>query len=447
MAEETGNVTIDFANQIIEHITALVDDKSSEASVWAQETIDAAGKRARDVEVDPLGIEINGAPIKPGLPTRPTLPAAPEAGAMAQAPRINQPPQLPAAPDLPEPPDLGNLDADDMLNEFSTVSGDLIAELKAALIEFADRWFPPGQYLEKSTAWLERVIDGGSAINAQVEAALWERDRARLFAEAGRAKDDALTQWAGRGYALPPGALAHQVLAINLGVSNQLAQQSRDIAIKAHTDELENAKFAVQQAIALRTSAMSAAINFIQALASSMSQAIQLTTGKADAIARIASAKAAVFSAEADAMTRVFTAVSGAETEHYKAETGAQTDVFRAEVAGYQAKTGAQTSIYQAVTSAELDTFKATVSALTDMYRAETGASELGLRAKTASAQLDLDAQRANQAAELNQIQEKVKALAANAAQIAAQCAAAIQGLRMSASVSNGSQTSMQLKA
>ncbi len=445
MAEETGNVSIDFANQIIEHITALVDEKSDEASVWAQDTVTAARQQAGDVRA--TSVKTSGAPLKPGLPNRPTLPSAPVVGKMAAAPLLRRPPDMPAAPDLPDAPNLDGLNADDMVNEFSTIQGDLIAELKAALIDFAERWFPPGQYMEKATAWLERAIDGGATINAQVEAALWERDRARLTAEASRATDETLTLWAGRGYALPPGALAHQVLTINMGLSNALNQQSRDIAIKAHADEIESAKFAVQQAIGLRTSAMSAAINFIQALASSMSQAIQLTTGKADALARIASAKAAVFSAESDALTRTFGAVSSASTENYKAETGAQTDVFRAEVAGFQAKTGAETDAYRALTSAEIETYKTLAGALTDVYRAETGAADLDLRAKTATAQMDLEAQRANQSAELSQIQEQVKALAANAAQIAAQCAAAIQGLRMSAGVTNGSTTTMSIRA
>lgn len=440
MADPTGNVTIDFANQIIAHITALVDTKSAEASGWARDTVSAAGQAAQ--EVTAKAVTAPSMPSRPSLPSGPKVRAAPSAGSVSGAPLLQRPPALPVTPELPLPPDVGGLDADGMINEFRSIQGDLIAELKAALIEFAERWFPPGQYLEKATAWLERTIDGGSAVNAQVEAHLWERDRARLTAESARATDEALTLWAGRGYALPPGALAHQVAAIGLGLSNALSQQSRDIAVKAHQDEIENAKFAVQQAIGLRTSAMAAAVNFIQALASSMSQAIELTTGKADALARIASAKAALYGAEVDAKTKVFSAVAGAGTEHYKAETGAQADVFRAEVAGYQAKTGADTDAYKAETAAEADAYKALSGALVSLYQAETGAADIGLRAQTATAQMALEAGRANQQAQLAQIQEKVKALAANASQVAAQCAAAVQGLRMSASVGNSSNTS-----
>lgn len=171
MAEETGNVTIDFANQIIEHITALVDEKSAEASAWAQGTISAAKQQAGDVRA--LSVETMGAPIKPGLPAPPVMPTTPMVGQMAEPPLLRRPPDMPAAPDLPDAPNLDGLNTDDMVNEFRTIQGDLIAELKAALIEFAERWFPPGQYLEKATAWLERAIDGGATINAQVEAALW----------------------------------------------------------------------------------------------------------------------------------------------------------------------------------------------------------------------------------------------------------------------------------
>lgn len=443
MAEETGNVSIDFANRIIENMEELVDKKSAEASAWAEETIAAAREEPREVrslEVDPGSL-----PMKPGLPAMPMVRVAPTVGEMGQSPLLHRPPELPAEPVVPAVPDLGDLDTGDMVNEAKTIRIELIAELKAALVEFADRWFPPGQYLEKATAWLERAIDGGATVAVDVEAKIWERDRARLTAEATRATDEAMTMWAGRGFALPPGALAHQVLNIRQGLNNAMSQQSRDIAIKAHQDEIDNAKFAVQQAIGLRTAAMAAAVNFIQALASSMAQAIQLTSSQADALARIASAKAAVFSAEVDARTKVFGAVAGANTDLYRAETGARTDIFRAEIDGYRAKTSAEVDVYRAVTGVELDQFRAAASALVDFYRAETSAAELPLRARTATAQMDLEAKRANQASDLAQIQELVKAFASNSAQVASQTAAAIQGQRMNASVANNSTTSMSL--
>lgn len=446
MTVETGNVTIDFARQIIEHIKGLVDAKSQEASAWAGDTIGASRQGVQEVRPTEVLTAGGSGIAKPVLPAAPVLPSAPEIGIVAAAPLLNRPPDLPSTPLLPAVPDLGGLDAGDMVSETKSIQGDLIDELKQELIEFAERWFPPGQYLEKATAWLERALDGGATVAPDVEAKIWERDRARLTAEASRATDETLTLWAGRGYALPPGALAHQVLTINMGLSNALNQQSRDIAIKAHADEIESAKFAVQQAIGLRTSAMSAAVNYINALASSMSQAIQLSTSKADALARIASAKSTIFSAEVDGKTKLYTSVAGANADHYRAETGAQADIYRAEVEGFKAETGADVDVFRSIVAAEMDKFRAVSTAMTDMYRVESQVLDLDLRAKTTTAQLDLDAQRLNQAAELTRIQEQVRAFAANASQIASQCAAAIQGLRMSAGVTNGSQTTMQIK-
>ena len=91
----TGNITIDFAEQIIEHITALVDEKSDEASVWAQDTVTAARQQAGDVRA--TSVKTSGAPLKPGLPNRPTLPSAPVVGKMAAAPLLRRPPDMPAA--------------------------------------------------------------------------------------------------------------------------------------------------------------------------------------------------------------------------------------------------------------------------------------------------------------------------------------------------------------
>lgn len=445
---DTDNITISFAREIMDHVEALVDQKSAEASSWAQQTISATNERADPVAVTPVlsGGGSGSALAKPVLPSRPTLPGRPTIGSVAAAPQLRRPPDLPTTPVLPAVPDVGGLDAGSMVGEFKTVSGDLLEELKRSLDQFAAKWFPQGQYLESATAWLERALSGGATVDPSVEAQLWERDRARLTAEANRATDDALTTWASRGYALPPGALAHQVLTVRQGLTAQLSAQSRDIAIKAHQDDIEAAKFAVQQAVNLRATAMSAAINFIQALTTSATQALQLTTAKADALARIASVRATIFGAEVDGKAKLFAAVAGANTEHYRAETGAQADVYRAEVEGYRAETGAEVDLYRSVTTAEVDAYRTLSSALTDLYRAESSAVDLDLRARISNAQLDLEAQRANQAAQLSQLQARVQAFVANANQIASQCAAAIQGLRMGASVGNNSQTTLQIR-
>lgn len=442
----SDNVTIAFAEEIMDDIQRLVAEKSSDATAAAEATFVAAQQQADQVdpmEILPGGGSAIGKPVLPGVPT---LPSRPAIGDVTAAPLLRRPPDLPTAPTLPAVPDLGGLDSSDMIGEFKSVYGDLIAEMKQALEEFANKWFPPGQYLERATAWLERVLAGEGLVNADVESQIWERDRARLQAEANRASDEALTMWASRGYVLPPGALAHQLQTVRQGMTNALSQQSRDIAIKAHQDEIDGAKFAVQQAIGLRTAAASASVSFIQALTGSLNQALQLTTAKAETLARIANARSTIFSAEVDGKTKLYTSVAGANATHYTAEASAQADIYRAEVEGYKAETGADVDLYRAVSGSEMDAFRTLSAALTDLYRAESSAADLDLRARTSNAQLDLEAQRANQAAQLAQVQEQVRAMVAHASQIASQCAAAIQGLRMSAGVENSSQTTMQIR-
>lgn len=442
----SDNVTIAFAEEIMENIQRLVAEKSTEATASAEDTFAAAQQQAD--RVDPMEILPGGGSVigKPVLPAPPGLPSRPTIGTVTAAPALRRPPDLPIAPTLPAVPDLGGLDSGDMVSEFKSVYGDLMAEMKQSLEEFAAKWFPPGQYLERATAWLDRVLAGGGLVDAAVESHIWERDRARLQAEANRASDEALTMWASRGYALPPGALAHQLLTVRQGLTNALSQQSRDIAVKAHQDEIDGAKFAVQQAIGLRTAAASAAVSFIQALTASLNEALQLTTSKAETLARIASARSTIFSAEVDGKTKLYTSVAGANADHYKAEASAQADIYRAEVEGFKTETGADVDLYRAVSGAEMDAFRTLSAALTDLYRAESSTADLDLRARISNAQLDLEAQRANQAAQLSQVQEQVRAMVAHANQIASQCAAAIQGLRMGASVQNQSSTSLQIR-
>jgi len=77
---------------------------------------------------------------------------------------------------------------------------------------------------------------------------------------------------------------------VRQGLTNALSQQRRGIAVQAHQDEIDGAKFAVQQAIGLSTAAASAAVSFIQAPTASLNEALQLRTSKGQTPARSARA-------------------------------------------------------------------------------------------------------------------------------------------------------------
>lgn len=262
-----------------------------------------------------------------------------------------------------------------------------------------------------------------------------------------------MTAFAARGYVLPPGSLVHSVLMVRQGLTNAVSQQSRDIAIKAHQDELENARLAVQQAIGLRGAAMSAAINYMQALAVAPQIATTLANAQIDGQTRIAAAKADLFRTVTGAKTDIYRAVAGVESDVYKtitgaqsdffkAEAGAKSDLYRAQVDGWRAGVTADADVYRAVTSAEADAYRTLVDAMTRLYATDAQVAQVPLDAVFKKAGIDFNVADSNLKAKLAMVGEKVKAAVAAAQQVATQASAALNNLNVNTSVSNGTTTS-----
>lgn len=362
-----GKALINAMWSIVQMKSALADDKTNEAIALADgdyfiEAENLGQGIAEGIEDFKNSVTRPDMPAAPVRQQAPVVPAQLDAPTLPYLPTLGPAPSIPVPPGLDAPPDLGELDIDQMQTLYWENRDEIMEMLKAAFREYMADWFPAGNYFEKATAWLERALgDGGASINLDVENALWERDRARLTAEAARAEDEAMTAFASRGYVLPPGSLAHGVLTIRQGLTNALSQQSRDIAIKSHQDELDNARLAVQQAIGLRGAAMSAAINYMQALAVAPQIATTLANAQIDGQTRIASARADLYRTVTGAKTEIYRAVAGVESDVYKTITGAQSDFFKAEV-------GAKSDLYRA----QVDGWRAGITAEADVYRAVT---------------------------------------------------------------------------
>lgn len=202
----------------------------------------------------------------------------------------------PAKPDLPlDDPEEGR----EIYDEAYTQIGNLIEQ---GFKDFLSQNFPTGPFWNKALAWLERAIDGGTGVDADVERQIWERDKARFLAQSAQAEAEAMAAWANRGFPLPPGALVGAVQGIRLDASRQLAGQSRDIAINAFRAELENTRFAVQQVLELRLRAISAAGEYIRTLVLGPQTAMQLATGLVGLKTDLARSLTAMYQAEVAAL-------------------------------------------------------------------------------------------------------------------------------------------------
>jgi hypothetical protein len=161
----------------------------------------------------------------------------------------------------------GDLTADPGSTFLSNLGADaaaLTAQLSNIFTGFLDTYFPrAAPALQSAEAWLERVLNvGGTGIKPEIEDQIWQRARTRELREADRTIDAARTEFAARGFTLPPGALAGRIMEAQGAASDRASAISRDIAIKQAEMELETVKFAVQQTLQLRVSSIQAALEY-----------------------------------------------------------------------------------------------------------------------------------------------------------------------------------------
>lgn len=183
------------------------------------------------------------------------------------------------------------------VNSSSTVTAMLGAEFNSLI---QTRFPGISSYTMPAESWVQRALtQGGSGIDANVEAQLWARDRARILAETHRASDEAAATWIGRGFSMPPGMLVHQLQTIDREGRDRIGESSRTQAIKSFEAELENIQLAVKQAFDARVAGVNAAIEYMKVM----------IAGPADEVQR-----------------------GQLENEKYRALTAALTETFRANV-------------------------------------------------------------------------------------------------------------------
>lgn len=184
----------------------------------------------------------------------------------------------------------------------------IIDKLVVLFANYITTYFPSNAAsLSATETWLQNSIDnGGTGINAAVEAQIWERDRSRILDEANRADEEVKALWATRGFPLPPGALTYQTAMIQQKAQDAISAASRDTAIKVFQTEVEGIRFAVESAIKLRQVAVSSAGDYIKAMAGSQQIAQALVTSQSELQARLITAAASFYNADIQAAEAMF---------------------------------------------------------------------------------------------------------------------------------------------
>lgn len=242
--------------------------------------------------------------------------------------------EVPVKPILP---DMSG-DADKAESIFRSYYGELYDKMVGGFEDYIKKYFPDPDFYREALKWCNKaIVQGGTGIRPSVEAALWERNRARITNEFTSADAQAEREWAARGFPLPPGALAGQKAQIRVAAARELAGSSREIAIEAFKVEVENTRFAVEQLLNWRKAALDAAGKYIAALAGAPETAMKLATGLANIKGDLARALTALYQAEVAALEpRVRMAITDAELQQRASEANmkAQVDMIQAKLQG-----------------------------------------------------------------------------------------------------------------
>lgn len=196
---------------------------------------------------------------------------------------------------------------------------------------FNQDWsFEPAAYekvlLDELHATLLPMLQAKRALPEAIEDAIFQKGRSRIEVETNRNVEQAMSEFAARGFAEPPGQLAGRVQEIRQGGSNQVAEFSRDAAIKQFEETLANLRFAITQGAALEGV-------FIQLHIEEQRFALQAATFQRESALAVLNARITVFNARQQAY-----ATDAQVFESRLRASLAIIEVYRAQIEGERAR-------------------------------------------------------------------------------------------------------------
>ena len=171
----------------------------------------------------------------------------------------------------------------------------IVAMLGDELDDFFAKYYPlASDAFDEATAWLiNQITNGGSGINATLEDALWQRERDRIATEGRRALATISTGFAAKGHFIVPSAMADRQRQAVFEQASNAGVSSTAVAVKQFETEVETVKFAVAKALESRAMAMSAAADYIRAVAAAPAAAARAADLTTDNQARMVQAYSA----------------------------------------------------------------------------------------------------------------------------------------------------------
>ena len=268
------------------------------------------------------------------------------------------------------------------------------ANADAFVDQWIDRQNPAHRaQLARLETELTRSLEGGTGIKEAVQDAIINRAREKQSRDAEAAKQAAYTEAASRGFTLPTGALVSAVARARQEASNNVSKAITDLAVAQMEMEQRNLQFAVTTSASLRSTMVSAALNYMGQIVSLNSQSMDYAKSVFSNVVELYNASVRVFSARVDAY-RTYASVfetqikaAMAKIEVYQAEIDALkalTDVDQAKVNLYKVQVDAVTSVV-ALYRAQIEAVQGRASLekiKLEIFQAETQAYGTQVQAK-----------------------------------------------------------------
>lgn len=179
---------------------------------------------------------------------------------------------------------------------------------------------------------LSAYLAGGTGLAPAIENAIYERSRAKVNAEAGRARDVAFLDAAKRGFTLPNGTLVSAIQKARQAGLAANAAAAVEIAVNQAELEQKNLQFAMSTSLQLRSTVLNAAMMYHTSLVTINGQAVSYAQAVMNAAIEVY-----------NAMVRAYTA----RLEAYKADAmvyqtrmqavSVAAEIYRSEIAAMEA--------------------------------------------------------------------------------------------------------------
>lgn len=201
---------------------------------------------------------------------------------------------------------------------------------------------------------LQKYLNGGTALNASVETAIYDRARNKNNAESIRVRDTIYKDTADRGFTMPTGALLSAVTEARQSGADNNSKSANEIAIAQAEMEQKNLQFAVTTSTGLRVALTSAAMSYMQNIGTINGQALDYAKNILSAVIEVYNTAVKAYEVRLEAFkaeavvfeTKLKSAMAGIEL--YRVEVAALealTNVDRARVEVYRARIESLTAL------------------------------------------------------------------------------------------------------